>query len=120
MTLKRLLFSKKGHTNTALGKLLTHLVYFNYNYISLPALRLSSSTSWPWIILLCSIIYVITIIGTFYLTKRFIKPVDLALNKNNTPVAPNYDSYANQYSSLPTKDVSYHINFNQRHNKNYF
>ncbi|XP_014089304.2 semaphorin 5c isoform X1 [Bactrocera oleae] len=73
------------------------------------ALRLSSSTSWPWIILLCSIIYVITIIGTFYLTKRFIKPVDLALNKNNTPVAPNYDSYANQYSSLPTKDQSLNL-----------
>lgn len=45
---------------------------------------------------------------TFWMTRRrYSTPVTLM--KNNTPSPTSYDSYPNQYSSLPTKDVSFLI-----------
>lgn len=50
------------------------------------------------------LLYILTIFMTFWMTRRrYALPVTLM--KNNTPSANSYDSYPNQYSSLPTKDV---------------
>ena len=45
-----------------------------------------------------------TIFMTFWITRRRYMPT-VPLMKNNTPSPTSYDSYPNQYSSLPTKDV---------------
>lgn len=49
-----------------------------------------------------------TIFMTFWITRRRYMPT-VTLMKNNTPSPTSYDSYPNQYSSLPTKDVSFAI-----------
>lgn len=50
------------------------------------------------------LLYAITIFMTFWMTRRHYRPPAPIL-KNNTPSPTSYDSYPNQYSSLPTKDV---------------
>lgn len=51
----------------------------------------------------------LTVVGclvTFHFTKRrYLQSIEEALNKTITTTA-SFDTYPNQYSSLPTKDVS--------------
>ncbi|XP_037928566.1 semaphorin-5A-like, partial [Teleopsis dalmanni] len=64
--------------------------------------QMASSTTLATIIALVILLYVLTIFMTFWFTRRHFMP-QVPVLKNNTPTS-SYDSYPNQYSSLPTKD----------------
>lgn len=66
--------------------------------------QVASTATLGSIIAVVILLYALTIFMTFWLTRRHFMP-PVALLKNNTPSPVNYDSYSNQYSSLPTKDV---------------
>ncbi|XP_037901105.1 semaphorin-5A isoform X2 [Glossina fuscipes] len=66
--------------------------------------QVASTATLGSVIAVVILLYALTIFMTFWLTRRHFMP-PVALLKNNTPSPVNYDSYSNQYSSLPTKDI---------------
>ncbi|XP_058985154.1 semaphorin-5A isoform X1 [Musca domestica] len=68
--------------------------------------QMASTSTVVTIISVVILLYATTIFMTFWMTRRHYRPPAPIL-KNNTPSPTSYDSYPNQYSSLPTKDVSF-------------
>ncbi|TMW52624.1 hypothetical protein DOY81_002278 [Sarcophaga bullata] len=66
--------------------------------------QMASTSTLISIISIVILLYVMTIFMTFWITRRRYMPT-VPLMKNNTPSPTSYDSYPNQYSSLPTKDI---------------
>lgn len=68
--------------------------------------RGASSATLATVICLMLLVTVACCLVTFHFTRRrFLLSAEEALNKTTTTTA-SFDTYPNQYSSLPTKDVS--------------
>lgn len=82
------------------ARLILNLVYF------LTEVQGASTATVATVICLMMLITVAGCLATFYITRRrYLLSAEEALNKTTTTTA-SFDSYPNQYSSLPTKDVS--------------
>ncbi|XP_075161037.1 semaphorin 5c [Haematobia irritans] len=66
--------------------------------------QMASTSMVVSIISIVILLYVLTIFMTFWMTRRHYSP-PVPIMKNNTPSPTSYDTYPNQYSSLPTKDI---------------
>jgi len=66
----------------------------------------ASTATLPIVVTVCLLFTVGCCLATYRFTKkRFLLSAEEALNKTTTTTA-SFDTYPNQYSSLPTKDVS--------------
>lgn len=82
-----------------------HLTYV-FNIHCLAELQSASSATVPIVICCCMLLTVACCLVTFHFTKRrYLQNIEETLNKTTTTTA-SFDTYPNQYSSLPTKDVS--------------
>ncbi|KAI8036673.1 hypothetical protein M5D96_010474 [Drosophila gunungcola] len=71
-------------------------------------IQTASSATLPIVICLCLLITVACCLATYHFAKkRFLLSAEEALNKTTTTTA-SFDTYPNQYSSLPTKILSYY------------